>query len=77
MFKIFQYQNVKSFPHAMLILVIYWEFTKKLVRAHIRWRTVIYSDRLHHYEPLHQGLTTSQTLYCYLPVQKRKQLQQS
>ena len=55
----------------------YWIFREKVIRRHIRWSTVIYSDRAHLYEPLEQGLTTSQTLYFDLPVQKRKQLLRS
>jgi len=55
----------------------YWIFRERRTRRHIRWSTVIYSDRAHLYEPLEQGLTTSQTLYYDLPVQKRKQLQRA
>jgi len=52
----------------------HWELRKRRKRLHIRWSTVLYTERAHRYEAVEPGLTTSQTLYFDLSAQKRKQL---
>ena len=52
----------------------HWVFRKLNKRRHIRWSTVLYTERPHLYEEIELGNTTSQTLYFDLPKEKRDQL---
>jgi len=55
----------------------HWVFGKRARRLIIRWNTVIYAQPPHQYEPVDEGLTTTQTLYHDLPKNKREQLARS
>jgi hypothetical protein len=52
----------------------YWLFRRRPRRLHVRWNTVIYAQPPHEYEPVEEGLTTTQTLYHDLPKNKKEQL---
>lgn len=52
----------------------HWMMRKLKKRRHIRWSTVLYTERPHLYEEVELGNTTSQTLYFDLPKAKRDQL---
>ena len=48
----------------------HWQFNKYLMRRHIRWNTVIYTEPAHLYEAVEEGITTTQTLYYGIGQEK-------
>ena len=52
----------------------HWYLSRVSKRRHVRWNTIVYSAPAHLYEPVEEGLSTTQTLYFDLPEVKQKQL---
>ena len=52
----------------------HWVLTLRRKRQHFRFSTVLYTDLPERYEPVTLGVSTPQTSYFELPVDKRRQL---
>ena len=52
----------------------HWKLHLRRERRHVRFSTVLYTERLENYEPVTLGVSTPQTSYFELPLDKRRQL---